>query len=172
MRAPWGAPRRGAELTALNVPGGVRGHGGLEGGGGRDGFGSIHVRSHSGELLANGLHGIGAQGKPKMGCAREDRVDDGLGRPGRIARLRPGRLGSVGAGGLKDPTDTFWPLECILDWHLYYRTEAQMRKLTEMDGVERRELLLEETGNNFILKLWKDGGVSVKSRNACSADSQ
>jgi hypothetical protein len=94
-----------------------------------------------------------------MGCAREDRVDDGLGRPGRIARLRPGRLGSVGAGGLKDPTDTFWPLECILDWHLYYRTEAQMRKLTEMDGVERRELLLEETGNNFILKLWKDGGA-------------
>ena len=69
--------------------------------------------------------------------------------------VRPG--GSLILGNMREPTDTFWPLECILDWRLIYRTEEQILALSKMRGVKEALLSLEETGNNYILKLRKIG---------------
>lgn len=58
-------------------------------------------------------------------------------------------------GNMKEPSNTFWPLDFILDWPLSYRTERQMLDLADRQGVRRSGLVLEETGNNFVLRLWK-----------------
>jgi hypothetical protein len=70
-----------------------------------------------------------------------------------FALLKPGGL--LVLGNMKDPTTTFWPLDFVLEWHLIYRTEAQMRELARRQDVQHSELELEATGNNFILKLRK-----------------
>jgi extracellular factor (EF) 3-hydroxypalmitic acid methyl ester biosynthesis protein len=67
--------------------------------------------------------------------------------------LRPG--GTLLLGNMKHPTSTFWPLEFILDWYLHYRTKEEMLALAEMAEVDSSELLLDATGNNYILKLCK-----------------
>ena len=70
-----------------------------------------------------------------------------------FALVDPG--GVLILGNMKDPSDTFWPLDFILDWPLVYRTERQMLDLADRPGVRRSSLVLEETGNNFILQLRK-----------------
>ncbi len=63
--------------------------------------------------------------------------------------------GSLILGNMKEPSDTFWALDFILDWPLVYRTERAMRDLAASMQASRTQLLLEETGNNFVLKLRK-----------------
>jgi extracellular factor (EF) 3-hydroxypalmitic acid methyl ester biosynthesis protein len=67
--------------------------------------------------------------------------------------LHPG--GTLLLGNMKHPTSTFWPLEFILEWYLHYRTKEEMLALAEMTEAESSELLLDATGNNYILKLRK-----------------
>ena len=61
--------------------------------------------------------------------------------------------GTLILGNMKEPSDTFWALDFILDWPLAYRTERAMLDLAASLPACRAELLLEETGNNFVLKL-------------------
>ena len=63
-------------------------------------------------------------------------------------------------GNMKDPSSTFWPLDFILDWPLTYRTEREMLDLASCLNAHRSHLTLEETGNNFVLKLWKPPDVA------------
>lgn len=55
----------------------------------------------------------------------------------------------------RTPESTFWPLECVFDWNLIYRTEDDMRHLVEDLATESVETVIEPSGRAVILLVRK-----------------
>lgn len=70
-------------------------------------------------------------------------------------KLAPG--GRLVVGNMADVADSnFWPMECLCDWSLYYRTEAQMLEMAAtLPADSRAEIRPDPTGRVFMLYITK-----------------